>query len=180
MPSNTTYRIEITEKQEEKKESGQPSDVQDEALEGTSTKTIKGKGWKSGMKKATAIVTLAGIATQTVFSQASRDVHRYYQLEEDYKGNQNASEAQTILNDVASVGATAITAGIAGFQASGGNIAGAIAGAAAGLALGAINASQAKTRQYLDAAYSINEANYQNYFRGTRAGLVGGSQNTEN
>lgn len=176
--SSTFYRITITNKQEEKKDSGQPADIQDEALEGTSTKTIKGKGWKSGVKKSMAITTMASIATQFVFMQASRDISRYYALEEDYKGNQNGEVAKTILNDIASVGGTALAGGVAGFQAGG--WVGAVIGAVGGAASGIVNAQNTKARAYLDAAYSINEANYQNYFRGTRAGLVGGSQNTEN
>lgn len=106
----------------------------------------------------------------TLKAEAQYHAGKYLNMTENYKAEVTVQNAVSTIDDIMGIA----TASMAGFQMGG------VAGMAVSATAAVLSKTTSKLHRYEDAAKSIIENAYSNYFYGERAGFVVGKNGTEN
>lgn len=108
---------------------------------------------------------------------AERTASLWYNLEDDYVGQTNVSNAMTAIKSAESVISATVTLGKIGSLAG---ITGAAVGVVAGLTGGGISLLINARKTVVNEYQQLDQVAYSQYFSGVRYGLVSGGRGTEN
>ena len=110
-----------------------------------------------------------------VVGEAKYEINRYFQLNDDYFGQQNMNIALNVMNKVVDVGSSIYTGAQLGYSVGG--VAGAVVGAIVGAGVSAVSTLMEVDRNYNRQTITLNKMDAQLQFNRQRAGysLTAGS-----
>lgn len=128
-------------------------------------------------RKQLVIDFVKGTADKTI-ELAERGASLWYNMEDDYIGQTNVSNAMVAIKSTENIISSAVSIGKVGFVIGG--AAGAAVGAAAGLIGGGISLFINAHKTVINEYQQLDQIAYSQYFSGVRYGLINGSRGTEN
>lgn len=153
---------------------GQPAQPQQTELEDSNGKTKEGKT----LLKSVILNQGFQTAKRLVIQSVETNLNRQFALNEDYMGETTFNNAKNVISKVASYGSSIISSTIYG--ASVGGVVGAVIGAgisSVGIGVSEFISVQGKMSQTFR---SLNASNIETQYARARAGLIDGSNGTEN